>query len=1149
MNTIYLILFLIFFVMGIGILAGFQNSNKRNATVVASGILAFIFLLLMIIDKPKSKGSPKPTPKVKKPLQYSNKGLENPSDYGGIYARDGFGNKVDWWFLLKLPSKMMSQDQIQHLKLLPGDYVDKLKNGVYDPTAEMGTNYTKGWLTASISPSTEFIQNWAPMDNHSFKLEITSDLDADKLTPLFEKWLKTYNNGNTANSFVTIKKSYYKQTSTPATPGNVKNNFIVTVSAPSEKSEWNKGLQGPDASPSVNTWRAWLRVVEAINLIKPAFVGGKKTYDISALLNLSTGKVTMGDLSYSKLSGVAYDFTNCATSMNSSFGSGQGDPGNNFVNMCAHCNCNGNDVNNNVWQDLKSTRVNNKGVPIAQWTPTSYNILLQEVEKFIGNASNKIGTQTNNSELAKTITNYIVSTQPGGNNKQEIEGVLNSLSSIIQDIYKDIMAFVNASKYPNNVLYDPTGHPLCGNSYSDCVKKYEPKGPGNKENYTKEVKNPQQQSNFIPYTRGPDCQANYGNSAMSYFLPDWAKVPESNKTCTPTEYSSNCVPNAANPSAPAEVGGGLASVLNSGKRGSSVCYVYADSNNPKLQYFRTVENSKKDTMSEKEKAMFNKNNAQKLDPLGQNANDPVSKTLDQLFYSYRNKNTHWSFWTDQMYEPGDSYVGTANSGKYGAPEFDLQQAYNNPMPGDGREQGTIYPHKGAGCSAPGAHSKGVLCYDDKSQNGFWLSTSVPMFPDVSLTGIGENIRLGCQLDNNSSFAQHLFCCSLDTNAMQEMLKAVKTAMICGLESPTCKVDAISGFNYGYGIDKNYINEEGKKLGMYQCSSTGGVNNPYGRDNKNLNDANTFIYNPKGESQMQIFPKNNGIGYTGENSVLCNNSNNCGKTPKDVSNSLAVIAKAPADNRPPWTVVAQFLETDLSVSGWWDNLNGTPSYCNGLDYSNSTNEFCLNDYRTETTENYSYLNGATPKYNVERIMALTIKDIPNPRGGVMNRSFTQFGKMWYVGNHAKWGISTPRTGEDTNSPKYVILGDMNGGGYPASKICNANQFGRGGTFFVIQSEEFHDSLTDCIELVCACNADGDASKNFCGWGGYPGELGETGFSNDPTYGRIDSWDQYAQFPTGNSSGSFWDKSSGGGVSGKESKAWKRYQQNPTGPGRM
>ena len=90
------------------------------------------------------------------------------------------------------------------------------------------------------------------------------------------------------------------------------------------------------------------------------------------------------------------------------------------------------------------------------------------------------------------------------------------------------------------------------------------------------------------------------------------------------------------------------------------------------------------------------------------------------------------------------------------------------------------------------------------------------------------------------------------------------------------------------------------------------------------------------------------------------------------------------------------------------------------------------------------------------MALTIKDIPNPRGGVMNRSFTQFGKMWYVGNHAKWGISTPRTGEDTNSPKYVILGDMNGGGYPASKICNANQFGRGGTFFIIQSEELHDS---------------------------------------------------------------------------------------------
>ena len=41
------------------------------------------------------------------------------------------------------------------------------------------------------------------------------------------------------------------------------------------------------------------------------------------------------------------------------------------------------------------------------------------------------------------------------------------------------------------------------------------------------------------------------------------------------------------------------------------------------------------------------------------------------------------------------------------------------------------------------------------------------------------------------------------------------------------------------------------------------------------------------------------------------------------------------------------------------------------------------------------------------------------------------------------------------------------------------------------------MIPCIELVYAYT-----SKNFCGWGGYPCELGETGFRNDPTYVRID-----------------------------------------------
>lgn len=1121
MNKIYTIILLLLFLIIGSIVMFVNNTKQRNIILLILGILSVVMFILLILPNNNSKVSPKPKPKPtptptpKSNLNYKNKGQENPKDFGGIYARDGFGNKVDWWFALKLPSKMMSQEQIENLKLLPKDYTNNLVQGVYDEYGTMGTNFTKGWLTTSISPSTEFIQNWAPEDNFSFMFNITVDKNKQisDLLPLFEKWLGTINNNNL--SFVDI----FVNKKEPVKTGTSVQNLTVKISEP--YNNWNNNLEGPDSSSSVNTWRAWLRVIEAMNLVQPSFNSGKITYDISKFLNLEKGNVIMEKLTkWSKTTGVAYDFTNCALSIGSSFSAGNGDYKNSFINMCAHCNCNGNDIMGNIWQNLKPTRVDNNGKIIKPWTPITYNLLLQEVIKYINDPKNGIGTQVNSEDLATTITNYIVSNEPGGSNKNEINSVLESLSSIINDIYKDILAFVTNS-YSD--LYDPTGRPICGfnNPKNTCVKASKIK-----ENYGPS------KPKIMNYTRGPDCQGNYKDSSLNYFLPPWAKVKEGVHTAHP-----------ANPTASAPSGSGLASVLNSAKRGSSVCYVYADSNNPKLRYFRSVENTNPDNMSAKEKSLFNNDNATKLDPLGQNSNDPASKTLDQLFYAYRNKSTHWSFWTDQMYEPGDSYVGTAGSGKNDAPEFDIQKAYNEPMPGDGREQGTIYPHKGAGCSAPGAHSKGVLCYDDESNNGFWLGTTIPMYPDVSLTGIGENIRLGCQLDNNSSFAQHLFCCSLDKNAMEEMLKAVKTAMICGLESPTCKVDAISGFNYGFGIDSNYIIDNQQKLGMYQCSSTGGMNNPYKRDNKELNDANSFTYDKNAKSQIQIFQKNSSdVGFVGKDNILCNS--NCKTTPKDVPNSLAVISKAPADNRPPWVIVSEFLQTDLSVSGWWDNLNGTPSYCNGLNYTNSTNEFCLNDYRNPPIENFSYLENGIPKYNVERIMAITIKDIPDPvdKTKTLSRSFTQFGKMWYVGNHAKWGVSTPRNSTDpSNEPKYVILGDMNGGGYPASKVCNSNQFGRGGTFFVVQSDVLHDSLIDCIELVCACNKDGDNSKNFCGWGGYPGELEDNGFSNDPTYGRIDAWDTFVKWPEGNSSGSYWDNkfTQTGGVNKSQSKAWKRY----------
>ena len=228
-----------------------------------------------------------------------------------------------------------------------------------------------------------------------------------------------------------------------------------------------------------------------------------------------------------------------------------------------------------------------------------------------------------------------------------------------------------------------------------------------------------------------------------------------------------------------------------------------------------------------------------------------------------------------------------------------------------------------------------------------------------------------------------------------------------------------------------------------------------------------------------------------------------------------------------------------------HLNGTPIYCSGLDYSHATNEFCLKDYRyskeaEKVNDKFQYLKDGKLSFNIERIMGLTVRDIPDPRtkGKKVERSFVQYGKLWYVGNHGKYGISSPRDSKSKKQKKYVIFGDMNGGGFPAAKICQANQFSRGGLFFMIQNDELWDSLEDMVDLVCSCNESAGKTSNFCGWGGKPTITSEDG-KTEPTYGRVDSWDAFAQMPQGKNEGSFW---SGKKNNDGRNKAWVRYNEN-------
>ena len=1170
-----------------------MNSNKIVAVILASIVVAVIATVVLLPQKCNAGSylsddgtcKPKPTrphgsaPTKTPDLKVKNPGNMDPSEYGGIYARNGFGQKVDWWFLIKLPNKMMDPSQIQNMRLLPKDYVGKKPFGVYDQfSSSMGTNYTKGYVTAGIDPSTEFIQNWAPMDNMQLTLSFTLDDTIMDTNPKPKQKMLRDN----IVQWLGVPVDYVSATSVSPTR-------VVYSIAPTSKSQ--KTADPADSVPSVNMWRAWLRIVHVMNILDTSSQLPRSDvgYDVTSYLNNpnpNLGTIYM-DIPDKSLTGIAYDYTACGNPISANTFGAQGMvPDNQGFGLlqCTHCNNNGNDPAN-VWLEMPCNRVSNYGKSKKCWDLDSFAMLRESIKKLLPSNSTK-------NRLTALVSMYAAAQEPDMyNNALTIdESTIKRYIKILDgpsDSDNYATGFVRDAK---GNLFTPDGKPIYGwESCSDskCKPKSRPKSK--KEYYDgvqtmsdvrrkpiestyKKTSRPKPQYDYTAYRRGPGCAANDPTSSITYFLPPWAKVSESDLNLKGEWGKKKGLKHQSNPAAPATVGAGLASVQNTPKRGTGVCYVYADSNDPELKYFRWVENSRagdEDLPNSLEKVINpgsykapDKNS--KLDPLGQNKNDPVSKTLDQLFLSYNNADTHWSFWTDQMYSGGDGYVGNAsNTPGPKQSQFNINTPDKNPGPGDGKETGTVYPHKGAGCSAPGAHSKGVLCYsagtNGSSGSGFWLSTSVPMFPDISLTGMGENIRLGCQLDNNASFAQHLFCCSLDYKAMKEMLKVMKTVMACGLESPTCKVDAISGFNYGYGIDTNKVTtDDGSRINAYQCSSAQ-QSGRTGQETKDLTTANQFTFDPDGESEMSIFVKSGDL-YTVDKHTHCSNSKPCYRAqgtsramyvPKG-SDFLAVIGKSPADNRPPWAVVAQFLESDLSVSGWWDNLNGTPSYCAGRDYKDATNMFCLKDNR-QTVENYSFLDSKNAaKFNIERIMALKIPDLPNPfnptsKAVAVSRSFTQYGKMWYVGNHAKWGISTPRKqsfneklqgrrGDGSVPLHYVILGDMNGGGYPASKLCAANQFSRGGMFFVIESEPLWRSLANYIQLVCACNNSGDASNNFCGWGGYPGT------DDDPTYGRKDAWDNFAKLPTGSSVGSFWtnsDKVNNPDGSGGNNKAWTRY----------
>jgi hypothetical protein len=385
-----------------------------------------------------------------------------------------------------------------------------------------------------------------------------------------------------------------------------------------------------------------------------------------------------------------------------------------------------------------------------------------------------------------------------------------------------------------------------------------------------------------------------------------------------------------------------------------------------------------------------------------------------------------------------------------------------------------------------------------------------MYPDFSFMDDPKPgfVKLGCQLDNNVSFAQAAFCFSFPKSEAPKLQSMFKSALVCSSGSPTCTPKATDSENSGYGIAGS----------LMKCQS----------DNidSGWKDALDYGNYKKGSDTVTINAAVNGAS----------------KPPTPVP--IQVVAKSQYDTQPCWAIVAQALDSDLSVASWWSPDYGAPSICKDTNYNTATNKFCLEQsldivssdgvkvsqplwpFGTDGQNPGDLLTSTGyPRHNIEMILSLKLD--PNNVPGIedvfkyaesKSKSGTKYckvagygdkpvsaaqckkdgypidnpgvgfftlGGVFDAGNHCKLGLSTPSDSQPNKN--LVIIGDMNHEGYPGVVDCTKSQYGRGGLFFAISNEQLWKSFHGCVNKVCACTSDSVGSHRFCGQGSYPGLL--------------------------------------------------------------
>ncbi|CAH0481755.1 unnamed protein product [Peronospora belbahrii] len=425
--------------------------------------------------------------------------------------------------------------------------------------------------------------------------------------------------------------------------------------------------------------------------------------------------------------------------------------------------------------------------------------------------------------------------------------------------------------------------------------------------------------------------------------------------------------------------------------------------------------------------------------LGQGGNDPVSQTLKQ---KDRNSKPYWALFNDQLNGIASAFY----------PDNDVNLGDDKRICGGG--------------DLFSAHAKGAVVFQDDGSGGVFLQTSTPNFPDPTLND--SFVKLGCQTDNNVQFAQHMLALSLADRELKKLGEKLQLARLC------------SGNFFQHGslrkllASVNLFEDGAKQENSSAAAFYRALLDPNLPEQQSSDPMKAeFRLKLSSATEEMEMERSRVFEPLLEGQTFTNRAAN---------EEVLVLIKSPRANVPPWALVAELLDSDVSVASWWDGSYGIPTICAGDVYADSPYMFCLNESLTGVELN---ADGSAP-YNIENLIQATW----HMSDGSANLTWQLVGGRVPNGNHAKWGLTTPRFGQVNASNAYVTFGDLNMEGFPCSKACNGSQAGRGGSFFSLLQPDLHTSLTHTvISGACRCSPPTEFRH-------HPGKLLHTSVVVDP-----------------------------------------------------